>query len=81
MSVEALSVMGELSPYLILDGHRTGIQSDNMMHGYMEVAAFSLRFAAIFKKLGGRQVGSRMRKNIPEYNIRKTGDISLLTFA
>ena len=52
MTIEDLKYFKELSPYLILDGHRSGSTSSNMSDGYVEGAKFSLRFAAILKKLG-----------------------------
>ncbi|MCY3411749.1 MAG: hypothetical protein INQ03_08970 [Candidatus Heimdallarchaeota archaeon] len=55
MSIEDLMELKHLSPYLILDGHRSGNTSSDMTVGYMEGAKFSLRFAAILKKLGGTQ--------------------------
>jgi len=47
----------ELSPYLILDGHRTGIQDheEHPARGYIEGAKFSLRFARIFQEMGGKE--------------------------
>ncbi len=54
MSVDDLEMLKYLSPYLILDGHRTGTKHD-MVTGYMEGATFSLRFASILKKMGGKR--------------------------
>jgi len=55
---EDLQYIGELSPYLILDGHRTGVKNQllDTSHGYVEGAKFSMRFAKIFQKIGGKQV-------------------------
>ena len=51
-----IEYMHELSPYLILDGHRSGMQqNENPAQGYLEGAIFSLRFAKIMQELGGRQ--------------------------
>ena len=55
MTFDDLLYFEELSPYLILDGHRSGSTSDNMSDGYVEGAKFSLRFAAILKKLGAKR--------------------------
>ena len=54
MSVEDLKYMQEVSPYLILDGHRTGMSNseDDLSLGYIEGAFFSLRFAKIIQMLG-----------------------------
>jgi len=54
MSIEDLEYMSELSPYLILDGHRTGV-SEDITSGYIEGAFFSLRFAKILEILGGKK--------------------------
>ncbi|KKK73413.1 hypothetical protein LCGC14_2894070, partial [marine sediment metagenome] len=57
LTVDDLKYFQELSPYLILDGHRTGVRNENASpaHGYVEGAQFSLRFASVLKKLGGKQ--------------------------
>ncbi len=57
LTVDDLKYFEELSPYLILDGHRTGVQNENASaaHGYIEGAKFSLQFASVLKKLGGRK--------------------------
>lgn len=57
MSIEDLKHMSEISPYLILDGHRTGIENseEDMTAGYIEGAFFSLRFAKIMNLLGGKR--------------------------
>ncbi|MHA2027922.1 MAG: hypothetical protein ACW99Q_00915, partial [Candidatus Kariarchaeaceae archaeon] len=49
-----LKYFQELSPYLILDGHRTGVKDENanLAHGYIEGAIFSLRFSVFLKILG-----------------------------
>ncbi|MHA2251855.1 MAG: undecaprenyl diphosphate synthase family protein [Candidatus Kariarchaeaceae archaeon] len=54
MDMEDLQYFKDLSPYLILDGHRTGIKDSdqNPARGYVEGALFSLRFAHVLKKLG-----------------------------
>ncbi|MCE7736179.1 MAG: hypothetical protein GPJ54_14960 [Candidatus Heimdallarchaeota archaeon] len=58
LTVDDLKYFEELSPYLILDGHRTGVKDENASkaHGYIEGAKFSLKFAAVLKKLGGGKV-------------------------
>ncbi|MHA2254304.1 MAG: hypothetical protein ACXAD7_28425 [Candidatus Kariarchaeaceae archaeon] len=55
MSMEDLQFLPEVSPYLILDGHRTGIadSDSNPARGYIEGAIFSIRFAKVLKELGG----------------------------
>ncbi|MHA2089499.1 MAG: hypothetical protein ACW98K_01465 [Candidatus Kariarchaeaceae archaeon] len=55
MALDDLQYFPEVSPYLILDGHRTGIaDSDgNPARGYIEGAIFSLRFAQVLKDFGG----------------------------
>jgi len=55
MDMSLLTELPKLSPYLILDGHRSGMKGGAEMQGYMEGAKFSLKFAAIFKMMGGRQ--------------------------
>lgn len=55
MTIDDMKHFHDLSPYLILDGHRSGSTSDNMSDGYVEGAKFSLRFAAILKKLGAKR--------------------------
>ncbi len=56
LPLDAMDRMHELSPYLILDGHRSGMRAGSEeFEGYIEGAKFSLRFATIFKKLGGRK--------------------------
>ncbi len=45
----------EVTPYLILDGHRTGIQKVGTQ-GYKEGALFSLKFASILKEFGFTKV-------------------------
>lgn len=57
LNMDDLKYFEELSPYLILDGHRTGVQDENASpaHGYIEGAKFSLQLASILKKLGARK--------------------------
>jgi hypothetical protein len=57
LSIEDLLYFRELSPYLILDGHRTGVKNEDASpaHGYVEGAIFSLRFACVLKKLGAQR--------------------------
>lgn len=57
LTLEDLKYFEELSPYLILDGHRTGVKDENASaaHGYIEGAKFSLQFAAVLQKLGSRR--------------------------
>ena len=57
MTIEDLNHFRDLSPYLILDGHRTGIKDSdvNPARGYVEGAEFSLRFAKVLQKLGGEK--------------------------
>jgi len=57
MTVDDLKYMKELSPYLILDGHRSGMEDseEDMSAGYIEGAFFSLRFAKILEILGGKK--------------------------
>ncbi len=57
LTVDDLKYFEELSPYLILDGHRTGVKDENASaaHGYVEGAQFSLQFASVLQKLGARQ--------------------------
>ncbi len=45
----------KIVPYLILDGHRTGVEKTGV-HGYKEGALFSLRLARQLKLLGYRKV-------------------------
>lgn len=57
MTYQDLTYMEELSPYLILDGHRTGVQGEHeMSHGYIEGAIFSMRFAKIMQELGAKKI-------------------------
>ena len=57
MTFQDLTFMEELSPYLILDGHRTGVQGEHdMSYGYIEGAIFSMRFARILQELGAKKV-------------------------
>ncbi len=56
MNLDDIKELTHLSPYLILDGHRSGVtENHDMMYGYMEGATFSLRFSEILKKMGGKQ--------------------------
>lgn len=52
-----LSRFAELSPYLILDGHRTGFKghADDPVGGYVEGAIFSIRLSQILQSMGSRQ--------------------------
>ena len=51
LTINDLKYFEELSPYLILDGHRTGVQNENasVAHGYVEGAKFSLLFVTVLK--------------------------------
>src|SRR5688500_4318531 len=49
-----LQRFSELSPYLILDGHRTGFKEhkEDPVRGYIEGAHFSMRFSQELQSLG-----------------------------
>jgi len=57
MKTDDLRYFEELSPYLILDGHRSGVKGENSnpFYGYIEGAYFSLKFAILLKKLGCKE--------------------------
>lgn len=54
MTIDDLTFFDKLSPYLILDGHRSGNKNYEIdpIQGYIEGAKFSIRFANLLKKLG-----------------------------
>ena len=45
----------EVTPYLILDGHRTGVEKMGV-RGYQEGAIFSLKFASVLRQFGFSKV-------------------------